>query len=276
MTISLQTWLLCHPFLEPIARLEATVDELLEARPRTAFVVPAFDQHKTDFESGIALLRSPPLANALLAPSAGSFEALAWALSKASIPASLAEKARELYDYLHQAPERSLQAVNSIVTQDKDASKLPHLGTARYIAWRALAYELVPTFAAFNTWREKAAWLYGYCPTCGAKPLLSRLTEQGDGKQRSLVCSLCATHWKVRRLGCPHCGNEEEESLEIFELEEQPELRLEVCNLCRGYLKTWVGELASAPFFSDWSTLHLDAMAAERHYVRLGASLYET
>jgi formate dehydrogenase maturation protein FdhE len=54
----------------------------------------------------------------------------------------------------------------------------------------------------------------------------------------------------------------------------EPGLRLEICNACKGYLKTWSGA-EDAPFFSDWATLHLDAMAAERGYLRLGASLYE-
>jgi FdhE protein len=79
----------------------------------------------------------------------------------------------------------------------------------------------------------------------------------------------------VKRLGCPHCGNEDEETLQIFELAEQTELRLEVCNLCRGYLKTWVGNSEAPLYFSDWATLHLDATAAQRGYVRLGHSLYE-
>jgi FdhE protein len=275
MTITPESWLTRHPFLEPIARLEETVDKLVGALPQPRLADPPFEKYKRDFESGVALLQSPSVGPELLAGAVESFELLALSLIKAPIPEALASKAREVYDYLHQAPEMAKQALAAIVADNEQASKLPHLGTARYIAWTAIAHALSPTISAFDTWREHALWPQGYCPTCGNKPLLSLLAQQGEGRRRSLVCSLCKTRWNVRRLGCPHCGTEDGEKLGIFELEYEPNLRLEVCDTCRGYLKTWAGEVEAAPFFSDWATLHLDAMAAERGYQRVGASLYE-
>jgi FdhE protein len=275
MAMNLNAWLGGHPFLEPIARLEATVEEVIKALPEQKFVETNFEPYAADFSAGIALLESAAVGRELLHRSAGTFDRFALALSKAPIPDALASKARELCEYLHKTPEQSERTLVSIATEAKEASDVPHLGTARYIAWTALAYALSPTIAAFDAWKENAAWPHGYCPACGNSPSLSVLTEKDAGRQRSLVCGLCKAQWKVKRLGCPHCGTEDEDKLSILELEDEPNLRLEVCNGCKGYVKTWAGEAKVASYFADWATLHLDAVAAERGYLRLGSSLYE-
>jgi FdhE protein len=271
-----KVWLARHTFLEPIARLETTVEEVIKALPERGFIETNFEPYSADFREGVALLRSETLGRKLLLQSAGTFEHFALALSKAPIHEALASKVRELYEHIHKTPGQIDQALVSIATEAEQASSLPHLGTARYIAWTALAHALAPTIAAFDAWKENATWSHGYCPVCGNAPLLSVLTEQEAGRQRSLVCGLCKVQWKVKRLGCPHCATEDEDKLAILELADEPDLRLEVCNGCKGYLKTWAGEgKVAPPYFSDWATLHLDAMATERGYLRLGASLYE-
>ena len=276
MTMTLKEWLTRHPFLEPIARLEATVEEVLKVLVEEQFVETNFEPYAADFDEGIALLMSAAVGPKLLLQSARTVDSFTLALSKAPIRDALASKVRELYEYIHKTPGQSDPVLVSIATEGEQASGLPHPGTARYIAWTALAHALAPTIAAFDAWKEDASWLHGYCPVCGNTPLLSLLTEKEAGRQRSLVCGLCKSQWKVKRLGCPHCGTEDEDKLGILELADEPNLRLEVCNGCKGYLKTWAGEgKVAPPFFSDWATLHLDAIAVERGYLRLGASLYD-
>lgn len=275
MPMTHKAWLARHPFLEPIARLETTVEEVLKALPEHRFEETHFEPYAADFKAGVALLKSESLGPTLLRQSAGTFDDFALALSTAFIHEALATKVRELYQHIHQTPGQSDRVLVSIATETEEASSLPHLGTARYIAWTALAHALTPTIAAFDAWKANATWSHGYCPVCGNAPLLSVLTEKEAGRQRSLVCGLCKAQWKVQRLGCPHCETEDEDKLGILELADEPNLRLDVCNGCKGYLKTWAGEGKVAPYFSDWATLHLDAMATERGYLRLGASLYE-
>ncbi|MGV8073104.1 MAG: formate dehydrogenase accessory protein FdhE [Syntrophobacteraceae bacterium] len=275
MTMTLEAWLSKHSFLEPISHLEAIVANLVQSLPRPAQAETSFESYAPEFEAGIPLLRSSTLGTKLLLSAAGTFEALVSELTKAPITETLASQSSELYKHIAKTENQTGQILASIATESDEASSVPHLGTARYIAWNALAYALSPTIAAFHAWRDKNLWTNGYCPTCGAKPLLSVLTAHEEGRRRNLVCGLCKTQWNVRRLGCPHCGSENEDNLGIFELEYEPNLRIEFCNLCRGYLKTWAGQGEAPRFFSDWATLHLDAIAAERGYLRAGASLYE-
>lgn len=275
MTASLDDWLKRHPLLEPIARLESTMSELVKALPRPALKEVSFDAYAAEYQEGIALLRGKVIGRRLLLASATTFDGLTAALIKAPIPESLAAKTRDLHKHLRRAPESIGDALVSIATGAEEASKLPQPGLARYVAWAAINHALSPAFDAFNGWRQNAEWPRGYCPTCGAAPVLAALTPKDEGRQRSLICAVCGNRWTAPRLGCPHCGSAEAKDLGIFELNAEPELRLDVCNNCKGYLKTWTGPGAIAPYFCDWATLHLDALAAERGYLRLGASLYD-
>ena len=52
-------------------------------------------------------------------------------------------------------------------------------------------------------------------------------------------------------------------------------LRIDHCEGCGGYLKTYDGQGNEAFLLSDWSSLHLDLIAQDRGLKRLAASLYE-
>ena len=52
-------------------------------------------------------------------------------------------------------------------------------------------------------------------------------------------------------------------------------LRIDYCESCRGYLKTYDGQGHEALLLSDWSSLHLDLIAHDRGLNRLATSLYE-
>jgi FdhE protein len=120
-------------------------------------------------------------------------------------------------------------------------------------------------------------WTRGCCPTCGAQPSMAQLVAAGDTRHRHLACGRCATRWRWRRVACPHCANEDADRLAALEAETDSggaPLRLDWCEACKGYVKTYAGEGDEALLLSDWSTLHLDAVAAARGLRRAGASLW--
>ena len=111
------------------------------------------------------------------------------------------------------------------------------------------------------------------CPTCGATAALAVLVEETGGRRRILVCPCCHTKWNFKRVGCPYCGDESPQS--ILEVEGDKDHRIDACNQCRGYIKTFTGSGDMSLFLADWPTLHLDMLARERGYERLGTSLYD-
>jgi Protein involved in formate dehydrogenase formation. len=52
-------------------------------------------------------------------------------------------------------------------------------------------------------------------------------------------------------------------------------LRIDHCASCGGYLKTYDGHGNETLLLSDWSSLHLDVLAADRGLKRLATSMYD-
>jgi hypothetical protein len=104
------------------------------------------------------------------------------------------------------------------------------------------------------------------CPTCGAPPSLSKLRHE-DGA-RLLWCAMCDTDWRVARLACPFCENNDAASLDFFEVEGEPRLHVDTCARCRRYIKV-IDErrVEERPVSYDsflWSSALYDILAEKR------------
>ncbi|MBI4842234.1 MAG: formate dehydrogenase accessory protein FdhE [candidate division NC10 bacterium] len=141
---------------------------------------------------------------------------------------------------------------------------------AAYFAFVVLA-ALRPSFRrhaeSLEPLTEDVPWHRPLCPICGSVPSLAEL--RGDPGRRYLRCALCEGAWRVPRLRCPFCATTDHTRLRYLRIEEEPEMRLDLCDACRRYLKTRIapgGEAEPDPFGRDLATLHLDALAWERGY----------
>lgn len=111
---------------------------------------------------------------------------------------------------------------------------------------------------------KNALWKRGYCPICGSPPSLSLLRDEG---KRSLICSFCGHDWHARRIYCPFCDNRDQKTLHYFFSEEEEEYRVDVCDLCKKYLKTVDYRKTNRLVYhllEQISTLHLDVLAQEQ------------
>lgn len=120
---------------------------------------------------------------------------------------------------------------------------------------QALSGSLKPDF-----WRE------GFCPVCGGGPDMAYLEKEVGG--RWLVCSRCDTAWRFPRLDCPFCRTQEQSLLRFF-TDDNGLYRLQVCDNCKGYLKTLdlrkTEEEVLLPLERLY-TLDMDAQAGEMGY----------
>lgn len=143
----------------------------------------------------------------------------------------------------------------SLLTVVGQALALPVLGTCG-----RRARELV----------RQLEWRAGYCPVCGAWPALAEL--RGLERTRWLRCGRCASEWSYLHQECPFCGNADHHTLRYLAEEgKQDTQRVEVCERCRGYLKTFstitawsLGDL----LLQDLMTVELDLVAIDREYRR--------
>lgn len=276
MRVTREAWIEAHPYLEPVARFQAALAELVGSLPLPDPPPLRWEEYAPEFEAGVPLLRSEAAGQALLRAAAPSLPALVELASEAPLAEPFATATRDIRAQLRRAPPDGLAALEW-VSGHAPRWPAPQPGALRFLAWTALAHALAPTIAGYAAWRADGGWERGTCPTCGASPTLSHLASGpgNAGRRRTLLCACCGTRWAARRIGCPHCGSDDCGSLGILEVEREAGLRVEVCLACRGYVKTCVDDDPGAFLLADWATLHLDALAVEHGYRRAGDSLYE-
>lgn len=111
-------------------------------------------------------------------------------------------------------------------------------------------------------------WLHNSCPVCGRKPLAAKLREK-EGL-RLLQCSLCQTQWWFMRMKCAFCGNTDHEKLQYLYLEEDRGRRVDVCDSCGKYIKTFDERVIGReviPHIEEVATVRLDFVAKKEGYV---------
>ncbi len=149
----------------------------------------------------------------------------------------------------------------------------PSPGLAVAVTGEALEQVLALTLRPFlercaEAVRQRAdfsAWRLALCPLCGGEPELAALDLHGE---RLLVCGRCTTEWQFERGICPFCRNDDRSLLPSFGSRDGV-YRLEACDVCRRYLKTFdirAGRRHVLLAVDSVATLPLDAAAIKRGY----------
>ena len=110
----------------------------------------------------------------------------------------------------------------------------------------------------------------GGCPVCGSPPVASLVHADGSlAGSRFLVCSLCATEWRLVRIKCANCNSMK--GIAYLEIQNAGGLvKAETCDECRGYSKVIYREKAPSAdaFADDLASLGLDLLVDEAGWQR--------
>ncbi len=266
-----ELWLEAHSYLRPLAELSAQVDraaagiDVLDAR------IPDWEDYRADFLAGVPLL--PSTAAAVdLEPGGRMAGVLIERLASGTSSGSLAAEIRALDTELRRETWSSRRIAEFLLGDETLTPPSP--GLFRYLAWTATARFLRPVVNAFDGWRDEERWLCRYCPTCGSLPAMAQLVGVDPGRRRLLSCGCCGTRWQFKRTGCPFCETDSQRLVSVT-IEGESGLRLDSCELCGGYLKTYEGSGNESFLLEDWTSLHLDILARDRGLKRLASSFYE-
>jgi FdhE protein len=264
-------WLEAHSYFRPLADMSAQVDhaaaeiDVLDAR------LPDWENYLPDFLAGVPLLLSTPAVD--LEPGGRMAGALLDKLASGASSGRLERDARALNTELRREAQVSRRIADFLLGDGTLRPQFP--GLLRYLGWTATARYLRPVVNSFDGWRDEERWLRRYCPTCGSLPAMAQLAGVDPGRRRLLSCGCCGTRWRYRRIGCPFCESADDHRLSALSIEGEKYLRIDYCQFCRAYLKTYDGEGNETFFLADWTTLHLDVIARDRGLKRLANSLYE-
>ena len=136
---------------------------------------------------------------------------------------------------------------------------------------RAYLEPVVTTLALADS-RQPPRWDASHCFECGRLPQVAVLRDRPDAMgSRTLVCSLCGTEWRFRRLTCPHCGETAADRLPVHTAESVPHVRIDECGSCRRYLKTVDLRVNgdAVPVVDEVATVELDVWAREQGLTKL-------
>jgi FdhE protein len=270
--MSPDVWIARHPYLEPLADFHARVSAVANSVKIECPSVPNWDHYADDYQRGIPLLESSQAAIDR-EPAERVVVSLVEKLTSVPLPERTARECRDLNAQMHAGQDAPHRAIGWLLGDDVFTPA--HPGLLRYLGWTALAQYLRPIVKAFTNWREEERWLRCYCPTCGSGPSMAQLVGTEPGRQRLLSCGCCRTRWQCRRIWCPFCGSRDTDRLCVLAIAGEPDLRIDYCESCRAYLKTYNGEGSETLLLADWTSLHLDLIANERGLKRLAPSLYD-
>jgi formate dehydrogenase maturation protein FdhE len=110
----------------------------------------------------------------------------------------------------------------------------------------------------------------GLCPVCGDNPGMARISKDEDGK-KYLWCTRCESEWAFPRITCPFCKNTDHTKLRFLSTNFREELRLDVCDICQSYTKTFderkIDQEEKPDLFKEnIASLYLDILAEDNGY----------
>lgn len=254
-----------------LAGLATTTAALLRVMYADVPTVPfpfSTEQVTLKWEGGVPLLRGErlPLDTAWLG---AQFGRLCHVMEEQRHPS-----ARPLVEAVKRKVWDVAALAQSILSDDAAVAvkRADELGLDAELAATLLRLTLLPLLeqisAAARSLRPREGWTMGYCPTCGAWPLLGEY--RGLELTRFLRCGLCADDWGVDRLFCFVCGARAHHDLQYIQVAgEELKQRAQTCERCHSYIKqlsTFSALSAPALLVADIATLHLDLVALERTY----------
>jgi FdhE protein len=269
-SITRESWLQAHAYLEPLAAFCAEVDAAAARFGSEPARLPDWDEYRDEYHAGVPLLQSVAAA-VDLEPAGRGTVALVRELARRRLAGALADDLRVTSDELRGDPVAPARIASWLLGNADFAPARP--GLLRFLAWSCAVRHLRPVLDAFAGWRNEERWLRNVCPGCGSLPAMAQLIGVDPGRMRFLVCGACTTRWRYSRTGCPFC-EADSRRLAVVAIEGEGGLRLDWCESCRAYLKTCEGQGADELLLADWSSLHLDVLAQDRGLVRKAASLY--
>lgn len=269
-TAMLNDYLQAHPFLQETAALYTQLAQAVQEAVVPA-ALPTVETCQQLVKERLPLLQQPQLQATFVKMAVAALPDVLLACQKLQEPQQLCRAVKDWAVWTSEAERQEVQELfRLLITQQDKAvadmaaqAKLP-VTVLRLVGW-AIVDALVPPELKQAAFWTDLGWRENFCPVCGRQPVMAQLKKasEANGAERYLSCGGCHTQWHFTRIGCVYCGNKDTEHLPIF-LPDDGQVRIDACDHCHSYIKTYVGHGQEPILLQDWATLHLDVLAEEK------------
>ncbi len=268
-----EVWTQKRPYLKEIGKLYELANEIF-VNTNISFKADFTDENfKELVEKGTFLvnhIKEPLIENATIL-----VKALISSLKdNESMPENIKNACKNLFSQAEKDENFYKEIISSILLQKEDNKT--SLDDDTFKSFYLLGYMAIAFLmkSSVKDILEKAD-TFGYrkplCPVCNEKPSMAILKRGTKGRRRRLVCGHCHTEWYYKRIGCPYCENDDQNSLKILETENEPTIRADVCSKCNSYILTNLAESEISK--NDWAWLHIDLLCEKESFIKKGSLL---
>jgi len=281
---AIDEWVKEHPYLDEIANLQKMIMTVLEELKLDEIaledLIPNWSEIEKELEKGIPALKATTINDAAIELAVEGVGKVLEAFENAELPQQLSEQISKFKALIDEKPEFTSQVLKGVLAEENsyvdelENAQINH-GVVMFLAWNILTHILEPLKLRVEESQKDIKWIKEYCPVCGQLPAMAQFVRTSKGRERDMVCGCCTTKWRYKRRGCPYCKNDDQKTLNIIELTDVLDLRIDTCDKCKGYVKTYTDEGNEEVVLADWSTLHMDIIAQNGGFKRIGYQLYE-
>ena len=278
---NMEEYLQGHEFLRETIQLHLDLEEKVRATVK-ALRFPNGGAVAEQTANGLPLLQEEKLRNRVIDALVKNIPQVLDSLENLEAPQPMVTGLKDFAAYVKRAEGEELKGFLALLLQQEKEKFSAACAEAklteplvRTLLWQMVSALVPKRLKEFAFWEEETKWQKNYCPVCGRQPVMAQLRKEQEGRSRYLSCGGCHTIWPYKRVGCAYCGNEDLKKMHILEPEGEEDMRLDVCDECHAYLKTYGREGREDVFLRDYATLHLDLLGEEKNLIKKGNAMLE-
>ncbi len=193
-------------------------------------------------------------------------------LEFATIKADLEQKS----DFAEQLLQAFLYSNSAFYEKYTEQISMHYAFLCYFIGYFSFLPFFIHTREQINKVYDEEIWRHGHCPYCGSGALYSYLKDKVGNRVNA--CSLCLGIYRVPRIQCPYCLEEEQKKLSYFTSDTDSKIEVCLCKTCKKYIKIEDQkereEFTPNPLLDDFKSITMDILATEKEYSKGVLSLW--
>ena len=271
-----ESWIEKRPFLKEYMELHLAIDDVFLNTQVDEVILSDIKKCKDEFDKGTELIHIKGLEIFEIELAERVFRELPSIAESYNFPEKLANSIKDIGRYIVVNDDFPILAIEKALKQDsfEDFEKQGlNAGLVLLFAQKSIEkavqtyHKTISDFITDNHWQQKT------CPVCGGVPTIAILRKGKAGRAKYLVCGTCRTEWKIKRIECPYCDNGRQENIRIIEFDSEKDLRIDTCDVCKSYIKTYTGNSIDDIAMRDFASIHIDIASKQTGFKKAGTLL---